>query len=207
MQTEGGLRAVLSSPLVYRLFQRAAGAVRSRRWLIDEMYRVHDGTRMVDIGCGPGDILDELPPLTYIGLDISPEYIAAARQRYGARGTFVVGEAPRLLQVPEAFGADLVACAGVLHHVSDAQMLELLDVSYQLLAAGGRFVAWEPTYLLHQSRVSRWLLGKDRGMAVRTEQRWKELMAQSRFEDVRTSIATHLLRIPYTHIIIEACRR
>jgi len=42
----------------------------------------------------------------------------------------------------------------------------------------------------------------DRGNYVRSEQEWKNLIAKA-FDSYSTNVLTGLIRIPYTHIIIE----
>jgi hypothetical protein len=64
-------------------------------------------------------------------------------------------------------------------------------------------VCLEPSFLLRQAPVSRWLLSRDRGRNVRSEQQWKALVRQV-FPDAETHVLTGLIRIPYTHIVIEA---
>jgi trans-aconitate methyltransferase len=45
--------------------------------------------RVVDVGCGTGEILDFLPAgIHYHGFDLDPNYIAAAREKYSDRGRF-----------------------------------------------------------------------------------------------------------------------
>jgi hypothetical protein len=80
-----------------------------------------------------------------------------------------------------------------------------LKLARQALAPEGRVVCLEPSFLIHQARVSRWLLKRDRGRNVRSEPEWKALFAQA-FDDFETFVLTGLLRIPYTHIIVEARR-
>jgi SAM-dependent methyltransferase len=181
MQVESGTRRALALPFVYSAFQSAVGSDYARRWVIERGLRAHAGMRLVDIGCGPGDIVRELPPLHYVGLDVSEAYVRQARERFGASAHFVAGTASALLDDPRAADADAVLCLGVLHHLTEDQSREVLDVAEAILRPGGRFVALEPCYLAHQSSFSRWLMSKDRGQAVRDEDGWRALMSTSRF--------------------------
>ncbi|MCU0625671.1 MAG: class I SAM-dependent methyltransferase [Gemmatimonadaceae bacterium] len=198
-----GLRRVLERSLVYSAFQRAMGAEHMHAWVLQEGWRVRNGMRVVDIGCGPGDVLDRLPPVEYVGVDINPDYIAEAQRANGARATFVAGTASALLEVPQAYGADLVTCLGVLHHLTDAQTDEVLMVARRLLRPGGRFVALEPTWLAHQSGLSRWIMSKDRGQAIRSDDGWRALLAPAGFARTEARVVTHLLRVPYVHVLLE----
>jgi hypothetical protein len=76
--------------------------------------------RILDLGCGTAEILGALPTdITYVGYDMSPEYIAAAQNRFAGRGTFHC----RLLEQAEVAALepfDLVLGIGVLHHLDDA---------------------------------------------------------------------------------------
>ena len=71
---------------------------------------------MLDIGCGPADILADLPEgIDYYGYDFESDYIASAKARYGERGTFEVkAVTPEAVDDIGAF--DVVISLGVLHH-------------------------------------------------------------------------------------------
>jgi SAM-dependent methyltransferase len=43
--------------------------------------------RVLDIGCGPGYMVEYLRGATYFGFDINSRYIAYAK-KYGGRGSF-----------------------------------------------------------------------------------------------------------------------
>jgi hypothetical protein len=90
----------------------------------------------------------------------------------------------------------------VLHHLADADARELLTVARELLRPGGIFRGVEPCFLAHQARVSRWIMGLDRGIAIRTDEQWQVLLAQVQ-QDSRSRIVTGLIRIPYVHILLE----
>jgi len=206
MQIEHGIRSILSIPLAYRLFQSAAGATATRRWLVQEAWRVTPGMRVVDIGCGPGDVLEDLPDVHYVGVDISSQYIARAKQQFGAKGKFFTGTSAILRSNTFAANADLVICTGVLHHIDDSTARQLLADALATLKPGGRFVGLEPTYLRHQSRLSKWIISKDRGQCIRDESSWRELADAAGFSHLRVSVLTAMLRLPYTHILIEGVK-
>ena len=78
------LKSILAIPVAYRLFQGAViGDFRRRD--AREFARPRPGDKVLDIGCGPGDILEVLSDVEYVGLDLSPEYIESAKEARFAR--------------------------------------------------------------------------------------------------------------------------
>jgi SAM-dependent methyltransferase len=208
MQDDRGLNSILTASRMYEVFQDFVGARRSRRWLAERYWCLNGGEKVVDIGCGPGVILDYLArDVDYVGFDISSNYIESARNRHGSRGTFLVGSTREFRAAPDPRlqNAQLVLCNGLLHHLDNGDAIDVLEFSNEILADDGRLVCCEPVFLAHQSRLSRWLLRRDRGKNIRTEQEWKSLFGQV-FHSFETAIATNLLRIPYIHLI-AVCRK
>ena len=119
------LRSILSSPSLYRLFGTLIGAHRSRVECVELYIRPKASDRVLDCGCGPGDLLDFLPSVDYVGIDIDEEYIAAARSRYGDRATFRLGSVGKET-MHEQDHYDLVLAWGLLHHLDDEQASEFL---------------------------------------------------------------------------------
>lgn len=209
MQDDSFLKSVLTIPWAYELFQNILGARGGKRWLAKKYWRLNGKEKVVDIGCGPGSILDYLPKdIEYVGFDISESCIREARRRFGERGLFIVGAARDFL--PEAdirlCDADLVMCNGVLHHLDDSEVIEVLELSKRILKPNGRLVCIEPTFLILQGWFSKWLISRDRGRNVRYEQQWKEIISKV-FDFFSTNIVTGLIRIPYIHIIIECLKK
>lgn len=208
MQDDSGLKRILTLAWAYKLFQVLVGSRSGKRWMSDHFWQARPGQKVVDIGCGPGNIVEHLQPgVRYAGFDISPQYIAHARARFAGDPdkVFVVGVAEDFIaELPPALaGADLVMMNGLMHHLEDHEALTALRLARAALAPEGRLICLEPSFLLQQSPVSRWLLQRDRGRNVRSEQQWKALVRQV-FPDCDTHILTGLIRIPYTHIVIEA---
>lgn len=203
-QTTAGLKAVLSIPQVYEAFQRLVGSPQVRRTLVDRHVGVRPGLRVLDIGCGPGSLIEHLPGVAYTGTDLSAAYIDAARRRYGDRGTFHVGRVDDLDPV-ELGEFDVVIAKSLLHHIDPDEALHLFEVASSVLAPGGRLVTLDAAYTPDMSRAARFVVGRDRGQSILTPEGY-EALARRRFAEVDVEVHHDLLRIPYTHVFLSCAR-
>jgi SAM-dependent methyltransferase len=199
MKIIGRLSSILSFPAGYRLFTRIVGGGVWRVYLAEYVKPVA-GEKVLDIGCGPADILSYLPEVDYTGLDISPEYIAAAKQRFGGRGRFWCGDVGLAALEREQGTFSLVMATGVLHHLDDERASRLYELARLALRPNGRLITYDGCYVPEQSRIARWLLSHDRGEFVRTREAYLRL-ASVCFPKVEAHLRHDLLRIPYTHLI------
>jgi SAM-dependent methyltransferase len=157
---------------------------------------------VIDIGCGPARVLQSLPGVEYLGLDINPHYIAFARRTYGDKGTFVVGDTRSLRGDSRFKDADIVIAIAVLHHLDDEEAADCIRFAYDALKRGGRLVSYDPCWIPNQGVVSRYIMSHDRGRNIRTERQCLQLAAKI-FRNVHTWIDTKPLRIPYVTIVLE----
>jgi SAM-dependent methyltransferase len=196
-------RRLLAHPKIYRTFRRALASDRPGR-LVTDFLKIDPGQRVLDIGCGTGDILDELPDdIDYHGFDVNPAYIAAARERYGNRGSFVVRSLSA--EAVEDLGAfDVIIALGVLHHLGDALADTLFAAAAKALRSGGRLVTLDGAYVEGQHPIARLLLAFDRGRHVRTPEAYLAI-ARKHFRDPHATVLHDLIAVPYTHCIIDAC--
>lgn len=195
------LSSVLNLPAGYRLFRWMVGGKSAWRIYLAEYVKPAPGDKILDLGCGPADVLDFLPAVNYTGIDISPSYISSAKKRFGSRGRFLCGDAGLPVLEEEHGSFDLVLATGVIHHLNDVQAARLFDLARRVLRPGGRLITYDGCYVPQQSRVARWLLARDRGKFVRSREDYLRL-ALACFAKVESYLRHDLLRVPYTHLIM-----
>lgn len=199
-QVTSGVRAVLSHPAVYRTFQRLMGPRSVRRNFVADFVRPVPGMKILDIGCGPADILDDLPAVEYHGFDISASYIESAKARFGERGSFVCRQL-ELQDLPALPKFDVALALGLLHHLGESEAVGVMRLAAAALKPGGRLVTMDPVLHPGQNPVARFLVRRDRGQNVREKQGY-ESIARTVFDAPRVEIR-HQAWIPYTHCIME----
>jgi SAM-dependent methyltransferase len=195
------VRGILSRPWVYEFFSRVVGGGRARVTLVGKHVRPWDGARILDLGCGPGTLLGHLGSVEYVGIDVSEDYIAQARRQFGDRASFRVGDATRV--DPDLRNFDLVLAFGVLHHLDDTEAARLFAHARRALSDDGRLVTLDNTLLPDDPRlIADRIVAWDRGDHVRSPAGYEQL-ARPAFSSVESTVYRDLLRMPYTHCVLE----
>jgi SAM-dependent methyltransferase len=197
------LRSALSIPAAYQLWSKLVGGHASAKVLVNEYIQPRVGARILDIGCGPGGIVSYLPPSDYLGFDLNPRYIEMAKRR--SPNAHFVCERVSQFSLAKEQKFDLVLALGIVHHLDDSEARQLFQIAHDALAPGGRLVTMDGVYSDGQSPAARWLLARDRGEYVRSEREYLGIASQA-FSNIRPSIRHDLLRIPYSHLILECVR-
>ncbi|MGA2905254.1 MAG: class I SAM-dependent methyltransferase [Candidatus Korobacteraceae bacterium] len=198
------IRPILDRPFFYQFYHSLIGANYRSRVLVTEYIRPQAHDRILDIGCGPGNMLLFLPECQYLGVDANPTCVAFARQRYGNRGEFICQRVSHH-SVRQLGAFDIVLALGVVHHLDDSEARDLFRLGYTSLKPGGRMITSDGCYTPRQSAAKRYLLSRDRGRFVRTQEQYLDL-ARARFQEVHAHLREDVLRIPYTHLILECIR-
>ncbi len=201
-----GIRGILESPFIFNFFQNIVGAQNARKRLVEEFIRPFRGARILDIGCGTGEILNFLPEdVKYLGCDISRHYIDHAKRRYKKKRNtnFICSDVRNLSELSKNTDRyNIILAINFLHHLDDHQAKDLFKDIHYLLADEGVVVTSDSVLITGQSRIAQYIIQKDRGQNVRTPEGYINL-ASDKFEVIEMSILNNLIWIPYSHIILR----
>src|SRR5262249_18332903 len=151
------------------------GADKAITRYVNEVLEPVPGMKMLDVGCGPANVLAYLPPLDYTGIDLNEKHIDYARRRYGNGGRFIVGNAALDLKQGEK-QFDLINVSALLHHINDDEAISLFASLTTLLKPNGRIVTIDNVWLPKQRVVVRLANYLDSGTNIRTPEGYLRLL-------------------------------
>ncbi len=193
---------LLGSSSGYRAFKVLTRGEVTMRAIADQYIRPQPGERVLDVGCGYGDLALYLPNVTYVGVDVNERYIDFAQRNNTGEAEFVTADVTELSQ--EQYGRfDCATLIGVLHHMSDSDVTRTLKAVSGMLNPHGRLLAAEPVWEPSQPTTARVLAALDRGRYVREQTRYEELVSPW-FAKTVSEIRHDLFWFPYTHCMISA---
>lgn len=109
---------------------------------------VPSGSRVLEVGCGTGEILDALRPARGVGIDISAKMVTTAREKF-PRHTFIHSPIEDL-QLDEKF--DYIIMVDVVDHVHD--IMEVFESLHRFCGPTTRIILttinpwWDPVLML-----------------------------------------------------------
>lgn len=193
---------LLGNTLVYKTFKNLVSPPRLVAKTVEDFLQVPDGSRVLDLGCGYGDIAHFYTNrCKYLGIDSNDSYIKEARRRNANNDAeFLVGDVSDS-DIRNRGPFDLVLMTGVLHHLPSNLVIDVVNGSKDLVSETGRFVAIEPVFSPDQRLSARLIIASDRGRFVRDKDGYLNLL-KSGFTNVDGEVVHGRLRIPYSHVIL-----
>jgi len=197
----------------------------SRRglWVINTPYRhildaagITAGDRVLDLGCGIGNILIALAEridFTHpaLGVDVSPALIELGRREVAKAGLepkvrLEVAPATRLPIGDEA--VDAVLTSHVIKHLDDDALRKAFDEVHRVLRPGGRFLLWEfkKSPLSALLFISARATGLPPAFRLRDETDLRERLVRSGFQRVDRVSTGVFLMPPVPRIALLAIR-
>ena len=196
-------RPILNLPWAYQMWGSVVGSDGYRKTLAKEHIRARTSDRILDVGCGPGSMVSYLPRSEYVGFDVNPDYIQQARQRF-PEAHFTCDRVNEY-NLPQSEYFDIVIALGILHHLEDKEAVQLFRMARRTLKPQGRLITLDGVWVAGQSRFARFLLSRDRGRFVRRAEQYVALASTS-FSTVNSTVRHDMLRIPYSHLVLECSR-
>lgn len=127
--------------------------------------------KTLDLGCGTGVFSPFFGP-DYIGIDISERYIKYACQKYNKN--FLVADARALDFIDQSF--DIIFVNGVLHHLDDKTVLEVMKEMNRVLRLNGRALIMEN--ILSGTFSSKLIAKLDAGEYIRIPDDYRKLLTK-----------------------------
>lgn len=198
-----GVRKYLEIPNMYNGFQNIIGSPNHRKVHYTTHFSLPSTSKVLDIGCGTGALMDYLPEgIEYHGFDMEQSYIDFANEKYGERGKFYCERVGETMYDKWLGYFDAVNANALIHHLTDKDTLFLFDVAHKYLKPGGFLITLDSVFHEDQSKVSKWLVSKDRGQNIRTPEQYLKL-AKTYFDKIETQLKTDHLRIPYSVFMMK----
>jgi SAM-dependent methyltransferase len=194
-------KRVFEIPIVSKTFQKWACGKHSAIWAREHIDSVST-FKVLDIGCGHADIVGHIEYGEYVGLDPNPFYISTAKRKHYPNATFICADLNHLHLYN--FGLfDRIVLLGVLHRLSDPQILNLLQTLTKYLTVNGKLVTCDPAIESGQSRLARFLVTHGRGEFMRSAPQYCALIQHS-FKVNSSTIRHDTFRVASTQFITSS---
>ncbi|MCL2797125.1 MAG: methyltransferase domain-containing protein [Firmicutes bacterium] len=148
-----------------------------------ELCPVSDGDKVLDVGCGNGDLINAFSQkgdITAFGVDISPNMIAECRARYSDI-SFEVSSGEVLDFADGSLDTVTICC--VLHHLHNAQ--NFVKEAHRVLKSGGILIIAEPWFPWGLRHLTDWIfspLVRAGDNKIFSHKRLKRLVTDGGFE-------------------------
>lgn len=203
-----GLKAILSKPQFYNFFSSILGKKSSIIRFAQNIVNPFPGCQILDIGCGTANILSYLPDSIgeYHGFDMNQSYIEFAKKQWKNNDKYrFFCEKVSNVTITDKEHYDIVLAMGILHHLTDSEAGDLLNIAHQVLKPNGVLITYDNVYIKNQHWFAKWFISKDRGQAVRTASGYRQLAAKY-FKNIEGDIVHDTLNVPYTIFIMKCIK-
>jgi len=126
-QRSSVLYNLINNPLIYRLIQKLMSGTSFRKKIVQKNIK-NKKLKILDIGCGPAEILDYIPKCEYYGYDIDKRSINFARKKYSNNNHHFFCKKfneRELFRLPKF---DFIILFGILHHLDNKEAKIILNL-------------------------------------------------------------------------------
>ena len=185
----------INNPLIYKIIQRIMSGTSFRNNIIKKNI-TKSNLKILDIGCGPAQILEHIPQCNYYGYDIDQRSIQYAKKKYYQKNYRFYCKKFNKTEVKKLPKFDYVSFFGILHHLSNKEADKMLTLCKQIMKKNSILLTEDPILVEKQNPIAKFLIKKDRGTNVRKKKEYINLL-KKHFKKVKNKV-THQFFIPYT---------
>jgi len=185
----------INSPLVYRIIQYIMSGTSFRNSIIKKNIK-KSNLKILDIGCGPAQILEQIPRCDYYGYDIDQRSIQYAKKKYRKKNYHFYCKKFNKTEIKKLPKFDFVIFFGILHHLSNKEADKMLTLCKRTMKKNSKLLTEDPILLEKQNIIAKFLIEKDRGINVRQKKEYINLL-KKHFKKIKNKV-THQFFIPYT---------
>ena len=185
----------INSPLTYMLIQKIMSGTAFRKKIIKKNIPNKD-IKVLDIGCGPAEILNYIPNSVYYGYDIDKRSINYARNHFKNLNHHFFCKKFTEKEIRKLPKFDYVILFGILHHLRNEEVKKILQLCKKVMNKNATLLTEDSIFIKNQNLIARFLINKDRGLCVRKKKEYIGLIKKS-FKQVSSKII-HQKLVPYT---------
>jgi SAM-dependent methyltransferase len=190
---------LLGSHYFYSFSQKLMSATHFRKIIVTDFIKKKP-SNILDIGCGPAEILKDIKNVYYYGFDVNKNYIEHAKKKYKYNAKFFCKNFSAK-SINKKIKFDYVLLLGLLHHLNDKELILLLKEIKKVLKKNGSLLTLDNVYVNNQNFIAKKLIDLDRGENVRTKKEYLDLL-KKHFKNVKSKIY-HQTFIPYTWFVTK----
>ena len=185
----------INNPLIYKIIQGVMSGTSFRNSIIKKNI-TKSNLKILDIGCGPAQIIEHLPQCDYYGYDIDQRSIQYAKKKYYQKNFHFYCKKFNKTELKKLPKFDFIIFFGILHHLSNKEVHEILKLCKKIMKKNSKLLTGDPIFLENQNLIAKFLIKKDRGLNVRKKQEYLALL-KNHFKKIKNKV-THQYFIPYT---------
>ena len=194
-QRKNQIYNLINNPLIYKIIQSVMSGTSFRNSIIKKNI-TKSNLKILDIGCGPAQIIEHLPQCDYYGYDIDQRSIQYAKKKYYQKNFHFYCKKFNKTELKKLPKFDFIIFFGILHHLSNKEVYEILKLCKKIMKKNSKLLTEDPILLENQNVIAKFLIKKDRGLNVRDKQEYINLL-KKHFKKIKNKV-THQYFIPYT---------
>ncbi len=196
-QRKNQIYNLINNPLIYKIIQGVMSGTSFRNSIIKKNI-TKSNLKILDIGCGPAQIIEHLPQCDYYGYDIDQRSIQYAKKKYYQKNFHFYCKKFNKTELKKLPKFDFIIFFGILHHLSNKEVYEILKLCKKIMKKNSKLLTEDPIFLENQNLIAKFLIKKDRGLNVRKKREYLALL-KNHFKKIKNKV-THQYFIPYTWI-------